>query len=44
MARLHPIGRMGQVGDIVDGVLHLEQATFVTREILHLDGGGTAGH
>jgi NAD(P)-dependent dehydrogenase (short-subunit alcohol dehydrogenase family) len=44
MARLHPIGRLGQISDIVDGVLYLEQATFVTGEILHLDGGWAAGH
>jgi NAD(P)-dependent dehydrogenase (short-subunit alcohol dehydrogenase family) len=44
MAGLHPIGRLGQISDIVDGVLYLEQATFVTGEILHLDGGWAAGH
>jgi NAD(P)-dependent dehydrogenase (short-subunit alcohol dehydrogenase family) len=44
MASLHPIGRIGQVSDIVDGILYLDQATFVTGETLHIDGGQAAGH
>jgi NAD(P)-dependent dehydrogenase (short-subunit alcohol dehydrogenase family) len=44
MAALHPIGRVGEVGDVVDGILYLERATFVTGEILHIDGGQAAGH
>jgi NAD(P)-dependent dehydrogenase (short-subunit alcohol dehydrogenase family) len=44
MAAFHPIGRAGEIGDVVDGVLYLEQATFVTGEILHIDGGQAAGH
>jgi len=44
MAALHPLGRVGDVSDVVDGVLYLEQATFVTGEILHIDGGQAAGH
>jgi NAD(P)-dependent dehydrogenase (short-subunit alcohol dehydrogenase family) len=43
MADLHPLGRLGEIGDVVDGVLYLERATFVTGEILHIDGGQTAG-
>lgn len=41
---LHPVGRMGEVSDIVDAVLYLETAGFVTGEILHVDGGQSAGH
>jgi NAD(P)-dependent dehydrogenase (short-subunit alcohol dehydrogenase family) len=41
---LHPIGRVGKVADVVDAVLYLEQATFVTGETLHVDGGQAAGH
>ncbi len=37
-----PLGRVGQVSDIVDGILYLESATYVTGEILHIDGGRTA--
>jgi NAD(P)-dependent dehydrogenase (short-subunit alcohol dehydrogenase family) len=41
---LHPIGHMGQVSDIVEAILYLESAPFVTGEILHVDGGQSAGH
>jgi NAD(P)-dependent dehydrogenase (short-subunit alcohol dehydrogenase family) len=34
---------MGTVGDVVDGVLYLERSSFVTGEILHVDGGQSAG-
>jgi NAD(P)-dependent dehydrogenase (short-subunit alcohol dehydrogenase family) len=44
LAGLHPVGRMGSISDIVDGVLYLESAPFVTGEILHIDGGQSAGH
>ncbi|MGS2617153.1 SDR family NAD(P)-dependent oxidoreductase [Micromonospora sp. LZ34] len=43
-AGLHPVGRMGETSDIVDAVLYLESAPFVTGEILHVDGGQNAGH
>jgi NAD(P)-dependent dehydrogenase (short-subunit alcohol dehydrogenase family) len=39
-----PMGRVGQVSDIVNGVLFLEASTFVTGEIVHIDGGRVAGH
>jgi NAD(P)-dependent dehydrogenase (short-subunit alcohol dehydrogenase family) len=44
LAALHPMKRMGEVRDIVDAVLYLESAGFVTGEILHVDGGQSAGH
>ena len=44
LAALHPVGRMGEIQDIVDAVLYLEVAAFVTGEILHVDGGQSAGH
>jgi len=43
-AALHPLGRMGEISDVVDGILYLERATFVTGEVLHIDGGQVAGH
>jgi NAD(P)-dependent dehydrogenase (short-subunit alcohol dehydrogenase family) len=43
MAALHPLGRLGEIGDVVDGVLYLDRATFVTGETLHIDGGQAAG-
>ena len=44
LAGLHPVGRMGDIGDIVDAILYLETAGFVTGEIVHVDGGQSAGH
>jgi NAD(P)-dependent dehydrogenase (short-subunit alcohol dehydrogenase family) len=41
---LHPLGHVGEVRDVVDAILYLERATFVTGETLHVDGGQTAGH
>ncbi len=38
-----PVGRIGEVQDIVDAVLYLEAAPFVTGEIVHVDGGEAAG-
>jgi NAD(P)-dependent dehydrogenase (short-subunit alcohol dehydrogenase family) len=43
LAQILPMGRMGEVQDIVDAVLYLEAASFVTGEILHVDGGEAAG-
>jgi NAD(P)-dependent dehydrogenase (short-subunit alcohol dehydrogenase family) len=43
LAALHPVGRMGELSDIVDAVIYLEKAPFVTGEILHVDGGVSAG-
>ena len=44
LAKFHPLGRIGEVQDVVDAVLFLESASFVTGEILHVDGGQSAGH
>ncbi|MEV4509550.1 SDR family oxidoreductase [Dactylosporangium sp. NPDC049525] len=44
LAGMHPIGRVGEISDIVDAIIYLETATFVTGEILHVDGGQSAGH
>jgi NAD(P)-dependent dehydrogenase (short-subunit alcohol dehydrogenase family) len=44
MGPLHPLGRVGEISDVVDGILYLERASFVTGEILHIDGGQSAGH
>jgi NAD(P)-dependent dehydrogenase (short-subunit alcohol dehydrogenase family) len=42
--KLPPLGRAGQISEIVDGIMYLESAQYVTGEILHIDGGRTAGH
>ena len=44
LAALHPLGRVGEIGDVADGILYLDRATFVTGEVLHIDGGQVAGH
>jgi len=44
LAALHPVSRLGEISDIVDAILYLESADFVTGEILHVDGGQSAGH
>jgi NAD(P)-dependent dehydrogenase (short-subunit alcohol dehydrogenase family) len=44
LSSLHPVGHMGETSDIVNAVLYLETAGFVTGEILHVDGGQSAGH
>ena len=41
---LHPVGHMGEISDVVDAILYLESTGFVTGEILHVDGGQSAGH
>ena len=43
-AGMHPLARMGKIADVVQGVLYLENAPFVTGEFLHIDGGQSAGH
>ncbi|WP_433448758.1 SDR family NAD(P)-dependent oxidoreductase [Streptomyces sp. CA-142005] len=44
LAGMHPLGRMGEIDDVVQAIVYLEQAPFVTGEILHVDGGQSAGH
>ena len=44
LAKLHPLGRMGEISDIVGAILYLESAGFVTGETIHVDGGQSAGH
>jgi NAD(P)-dependent dehydrogenase (short-subunit alcohol dehydrogenase family) len=44
LAVLHPLGRMGEISDIVGAILYIGSASFVTGEILHVDGGQSAGH
>ncbi len=43
LAGLHPVNRLGEVSDVVEAVLYLESASFVTGETLHVDGGAHAG-
>ena len=40
---LHPVGRIGEVKEVVDAALFLTDATFTSGEVLHVDGGAHAG-
>jgi NAD(P)-dependent dehydrogenase (short-subunit alcohol dehydrogenase family) len=42
--QLPPLGRVGQVSDVVNAILFLESSPYITGEILHVDGGQIAGH
>lgn len=44
LAGLHPLGRLGEVREVVEAVLYLDSAAFVTGETLNVDGGAHAGH
>jgi NAD(P)-dependent dehydrogenase (short-subunit alcohol dehydrogenase family) len=44
LAEMHPLRRLGEIDDVVEAVVYLENAPFVTGEILHVDGGQSAGH
>jgi NAD(P)-dependent dehydrogenase (short-subunit alcohol dehydrogenase family) len=41
---IHPIGALGDIGDVARGVVYLENSPFVTGKFLHIDGGQSAGH
>ena len=43
LAKFHPLARMGEISDVVDAVLYLQNATFVTGENIRVDGGVHAG-
>jgi NAD(P)-dependent dehydrogenase (short-subunit alcohol dehydrogenase family) len=40
---MQPFGRMGETHDIVNAVIYLEQAPFITGEILRVDGAAFSG-
>src|SRR5262244_2814028 len=40
---LQPVGRIGEVKEVVDAALFLADATFTSGEVLHVDGGAHAG-
>jgi len=43
LRKLHPIARLGMTAEIVDAVMFLDRAPFVSGEVLHVDGGAHAG-
>ncbi|MGA7816124.1 SDR family oxidoreductase, partial [Caballeronia sp.] len=40
---LQPMGQISSVSDIVDAILYLTEASQVTGEVLHVDGGAHVG-
>jgi NAD(P)-dependent dehydrogenase (short-subunit alcohol dehydrogenase family) len=42
LRKLHPLGRLGRVDDVVDAALYLLSASWVTGTILTVDGGLSA--
>lgn len=43
LGSMHPVGRMGEVSEVVDAILYLEDAAFVTGQTINVDGGQHAG-
>jgi NAD(P)-dependent dehydrogenase (short-subunit alcohol dehydrogenase family) len=43
LKKLSPMGRLAEVPEIVDALLYLTAANFVTGQILYVDGGSHAG-
>jgi NAD(P)-dependent dehydrogenase (short-subunit alcohol dehydrogenase family) len=43
LGAFNPLGRIGEMSDIADAILFLDSSPFVTGEILHVDGGQSAG-
>lgn len=43
LKHLHPIPRLATVEEIVDAALFLVRASFITGEVLYVDGGAQAG-
>jgi NAD(P)-dependent dehydrogenase (short-subunit alcohol dehydrogenase family) len=43
LTRMHPIKRLATVAEIVDTALFLARASFITGEIIYVDGGAQAG-
>ena len=43
LMKLHPIQRLASVDEIVDAALFLARASFITGEVIYVDGGAHAG-
>ncbi len=43
LGSMHPVGRMGEVSEVVDAILYLEDAAFVTGQTINVDGGQHSG-
>lgn len=43
LGTFHPLGRIAEPSEVADAVVFLENAEFVTGELVHVDGGQHAG-
>jgi NAD(P)-dependent dehydrogenase (short-subunit alcohol dehydrogenase family) len=43
LGKLSPLGRIAEISELVDAILYLESARFVSGENLRIDGGAHAG-
>jgi NAD(P)-dependent dehydrogenase (short-subunit alcohol dehydrogenase family) len=43
LAKMHPLGRLGEVPEIVEAALYLDAGPYLTGQILHVDGGRSVG-
>ncbi|WP_027922621.1 SDR family NAD(P)-dependent oxidoreductase [Pseudomonas sp. URMO17WK12:I12] len=43
LGAFNPVGRLGETGDIANAIVFLDSSPFITGEILHVDGGQSAG-
>jgi NAD(P)-dependent dehydrogenase (short-subunit alcohol dehydrogenase family) len=43
LAGLHPLGRIGEAGEIADAAMYLARAEFVTGSVIDVDGGYAHG-
>jgi NAD(P)-dependent dehydrogenase (short-subunit alcohol dehydrogenase family) len=43
LSSFHPLGRIAEPEEVADAVVFLEQAEFITGELIHVDGGKHAG-
>jgi len=45
MTKLHPLGRVGQVKEVVDAIIFLasDKSSFITGQLLAVDGGAGLG-
>lgn len=43
LGTFHPLGRIGEPSEVASAIAFLETAEFITGEVLHVDGGQSAG-
>jgi NAD(P)-dependent dehydrogenase (short-subunit alcohol dehydrogenase family) len=43
LGSFHPLRRIGKASEVASAIVFLETAAFITGEVLHVDGGQSAG-